>query len=90
MKKVFLIYYLQVKAWSSRGKVPHAVVSTAAFVEVSLRDEFKYGNISNHELRLLYSMVFIRYVLVFSVLAYPCLDLLVFNQNFINFFFLDL
>ncbi|RGB29493.1 Las1-like-domain-containing protein [Rhizophagus diaphanus] len=52
----------RVKAWSSRGKVPHAVVSTAAFVEVSLRDEFSYGNISNHELRLLYSMVFIRFV----------------------------
>ncbi|GES98618.1 Las1-domain-containing protein [Rhizophagus clarus] len=52
----------RVKAWSSRGKVPHAVVSTAAFVEVSLRDEFRYENISNHELRLLYSMVFIRFV----------------------------
>ncbi|CAG8694411.1 14445_t:CDS:10, partial [Dentiscutata erythropus] len=51
-----------VKAWSTRGKVPHAVVSTAAFVEVSLRDKFSFGKISNHELRLLYSMVFIRFV----------------------------
>lgn len=50
------------KAWSARGKVPHAVVSTAAFVEVSLRDKFSSGKISNHELRLLYSMVFIRFV----------------------------
>ncbi|CAG8513617.1 14171_t:CDS:2, partial [Acaulospora morrowiae] len=50
----------RVKAWSSRGKVPQAIVCTSAFVEVSLRDEF--GKISNHELRLLYSMIFIRHV----------------------------
>ncbi len=62
-KKKIKIYFLllQVKAWSSRGRVPHAIASTSAFVEVSLRDEFGYGKISNHELRLLYSMVFIRY-----------------------------
>ncbi|CAG8671159.1 11794_t:CDS:2, partial [Acaulospora colombiana] len=41
----------RVKAWSNRGKVPQAIVCTAAFVEASLRDES--GKISNHELRLL-------------------------------------
>ncbi|CAG8653561.1 6119_t:CDS:2, partial [Ambispora leptoticha] len=58
----------RVKAWSSRGQVPHAIISTASFVEVSMRDNY-YNNkqhsmnrISEHELRLLYSMVFIRFV----------------------------
>ncbi|CAG8702155.1 15241_t:CDS:2, partial [Racocetra fulgida] len=37
------------KVWSARGKNPHAVVSTAAFVEVSLRDKTSFGKIYNHE-----------------------------------------
>lgn len=53
--------FKKVKAWSSRGKIPQSIVFTAAFVEASLRDEFAFGKISNHELRLLYSMAFIRY-----------------------------
>ncbi|CAG8571201.1 4557_t:CDS:2, partial [Diversispora eburnea] len=54
----------RVKAWSSRGKIPQSIVFTAAFVEASLRDEFSFGKIkvSNYELRLLYSMAFIRFV----------------------------
>ncbi|CAG8447055.1 4288_t:CDS:2 [Funneliformis caledonium] len=52
----------RVKAWSSRGRVPHAILSTAAFVEASLRDDLGYGKITTHELRLLYSMVFVRFV----------------------------
>jgi len=47
--------------WMSRGKVPHAILSAASFVEVQLRDELCYGEtISQHELQLLYSMTFTR------------------------------
>ncbi|KAI8589499.1 Las1-like-domain-containing protein [Geranomyces variabilis] len=56
----------RVKAWTSRGKVPHAVDSTASLVEVWLRDGCGgvYGpsNVSQLELRLLYTMTFIRFV----------------------------
>jgi hypothetical protein len=53
-----------VKAWASRGKVPHAVDSTAAFLEVWLRDGMGgsvSSHVTEHELRLMYTMVFIRY-----------------------------
>ncbi|KAG9291165.1 hypothetical protein G9A89_013037 [Geosiphon pyriformis] len=52
----------RVKAWASRGKVPHAVTCTAAFVEVMLRDQHSTEKISLNELCLLYSMVFTRFV----------------------------
>ena len=50
----------QIKAWTSRGKVPHAIDSTATFVEIQLRD--LHHALSDHELRLLYSIAFIRFV----------------------------
>ncbi|KAJ3224694.1 Ribosomal biogenesis protein las1l [Chytriomyces hyalinus] len=50
----------RVKAWSSRGKVPAAVDATALFVEVLLTDQA--GRVSEHELRMLYSMAFVRFV----------------------------
>ncbi|KAJ3417202.1 Ribosomal biogenesis protein las1l [Chytridiales sp. JEL 0842] len=55
----------RVKAWANRGKVPHAVDSTAAFVEVWLRDGLGglvHSHVSEHEIRLMYTMVFIRFV----------------------------
>ncbi|TPX54238.1 hypothetical protein PhCBS80983_g05990 [Powellomyces hirtus] len=56
----------RVKAWTSRGKVPHAVDSTASLVEVWLRDGCggAYGPppVSEHEIRLMYTMAFIRFV----------------------------
>ncbi|KAI9199413.1 Las1-like-domain-containing protein [Polychytrium aggregatum] len=55
----------RVKAWSSRGKVPHAVESTAGLVEVWLRDGCGGAfipSISELEIRLMYTMVFIRFV----------------------------
>ncbi|KAK9766447.1 rRNA-processing protein las1 [Basidiobolus ranarum] len=52
----------RVKAWKSRGRVPQAIETTAGFVEISLRDYFESGRISSHELRLMYTMVFIRFV----------------------------
>ncbi|KAI8831088.1 Las1-like-domain-containing protein [Chytridium lagenaria] len=60
-----LIGVKRVKAWSSRGKLPLAVDSTAAFVEVWLRDGLGGSipsGISEHEIRLMYTMVFIRFV----------------------------
>ncbi|RKP15365.1 Las1-like-domain-containing protein [Piptocephalis cylindrospora] len=48
----------RVKAWSSRGRVPHAAEHTASFIEVGLRD--RYGALTQHELRLMYCMCFIR------------------------------
>ncbi|TPX66075.1 hypothetical protein SpCBS45565_g04717 [Spizellomyces sp. 'palustris'] len=51
----------RVKAWASRGKLPHSVDSTATLVEVWLRDG--YGRpVSEHEVRLMYTMAFIRYL----------------------------
>ncbi|KAH8548796.1 Las1-like-domain-containing protein [Umbelopsis sp. PMI_123] len=54
----------RVKAWKSRGKVPHAIQMTATFIEVQLRDQFAAGpaRISQHELRLMYTMAFVRFV----------------------------
>ncbi|KAJ3011169.1 UNVERIFIED_CONTAM: Ribosomal biogenesis protein las1l [Siphonaria sp. JEL0065] len=50
----------RVRGWSSRGKVPQAVDSTAMFVEIWLRD--RSGTCSEHELRLMYSIAFVRFV----------------------------
>ncbi|KAJ1557919.1 Ribosomal biogenesis protein las1l [Nowakowskiella sp. JEL0078] len=54
----------RVKAWSSRSKVPLAIESTATFIEIQLRDPHFCFNtlLSDHELRLLYSIAFIRFV----------------------------
>ncbi|KAI8827080.1 Las1-like-domain-containing protein [Fimicolochytrium jonesii] len=56
----------RVKAWRNRGKVPHAIDSTATLVEIWLRDGCggTYGPpyISEHELRLMYTMTFVRFV----------------------------
>ncbi|KAI9026916.1 Las1-like-domain-containing protein [Hyaloraphidium curvatum] len=61
----------RVKTWRSRGKVPHAADVTASFVEVQLRDERnedlkgsvgERSAVTDHELRLMYTMVFIRFV----------------------------
>ncbi|KAI9328297.1 Las1-like-domain-containing protein [Zopfochytrium polystomum] len=52
----------RVKAWSSRGKLPHAVNATAALVEVWLRDVSVEQQVSEHELRLMYCMAFIRFI----------------------------
>ncbi|KAF9114050.1 rRNA-processing protein las1 [Mortierella sp. AM989] len=50
----------RIKAWEARGKLPHAIDSTAAFVGVIVRDWTQ--TCSDQELRLMYSMVFIRFV----------------------------
>ncbi|KAG0046067.1 rRNA-processing protein las1 [Gryganskiella cystojenkinii] len=50
----------RVKAWEARGKLPHAIDSTASFVQVVSRDWT--GMLTDQELRLMYSMVFIRFV----------------------------
>ncbi|KAF9428148.1 rRNA-processing protein las1 [Entomortierella beljakovae] len=50
----------RVKAWEARGKLPHAVDSTSAFVGVMVRDWTQ--TCSDQDLRLMYSMVFIRFV----------------------------
>ncbi|ORY48242.1 Las1-domain-containing protein [Rhizoclosmatium globosum] len=50
----------RVRGWASRGKVPHAVDATAMFVEIWLRD--RSGLVSEHELRLMYSIAFVRFV----------------------------
>ncbi|CAJ0909943.1 10338_t:CDS:2 [Entrophospora sp. SA101] len=52
----------RVKAWINRGKVPHSIISTSSFVEITLSDEFNEGKLSQYELRLLYSIVLIRFV----------------------------
>ena len=49
-----------VQMWRSRGRVPHAVDSTAQLVEVMVRD--REGGRSENELRLAYSMVVVRAV----------------------------
>ncbi|KNC97331.1 rRNA-processing protein LAS1 [Spizellomyces punctatus DAOM BR117] len=51
----------RVKAWASRGKLPHSVDSTATLVEVWLRDGCERP-VSEHEVRLMYTMAFIRFV----------------------------
>ncbi|KAG0090729.1 Ribosomal biogenesis protein las1l [Podila epicladia] len=48
------------EAWEARGKLPHAIDSTASFVQVVVRDWTQ--NLTDQELRLMYSMVFIRFV----------------------------
>ncbi|KAG0291009.1 rRNA-processing protein las1 [Linnemannia gamsii] len=50
----------RVKAWEARGKLPHAIDSTAAFMQVAVRDWTQ--TCSDQELRHMYSMVFIRFV----------------------------
>ncbi|KAF9975608.1 rRNA-processing protein las1 [Actinomortierella ambigua] len=50
----------RVKAWEARGKLPHAIDSTMAFVQVILRDWS--GVCSDQDLRAMYSMVIIRFV----------------------------
>ncbi|KAI7825104.1 Las1-like-domain-containing protein [Gamsiella multidivaricata] len=50
----------RVKAWEARGKLPHAIDSTAAFVSAQVRDWTQ--TCSDQDLRLMYSMVFIRFV----------------------------
>ncbi|KAI9352693.1 Las1-like-domain-containing protein [Obelidium mucronatum] len=50
----------RVRGWASRGKVPQAVDATAMFVEIWLRD--RSGTLSEHELRLMYSIAFVRFV----------------------------
>ncbi|KAG0209077.1 rRNA-processing protein las1 [Mortierella sp. NVP41] len=50
----------RVKAWEARGKLPHAIDSTAAFMQVVVRDWTQ--TCSDQDLRLMYSMVFIRFV----------------------------
>ncbi|RUS17970.1 Las1-like-domain-containing protein [Endogone sp. FLAS-F59071] len=53
----------RVRAWSSRGRVPHAVDCTASFVEALLRDRLAARpRLSQHELRSMYSMTFVRFV----------------------------
>jgi len=65
----------RIKAWKSKGKVPQAIESTATFMEIYVRDcistnlsyypndDLKYFiPISENELRLLYTMAFIRFV----------------------------
>ncbi|KAG0204714.1 profilin, required for normal timing of actin polymerization in response to thermal stress [Mortierella sp. GBA30] len=49
-----------VKAWEARGKLPHAIDSTAAFMQVVVRDWTQ--TCSDQDLRMMYSMVFIRFV----------------------------
>ncbi|RKO89803.1 Las1-like-domain-containing protein [Blyttiomyces helicus] len=55
----------RVKSWASRGKNPNAVEATAALVEVWLRDgcggSFP-SSVTEHEIRLLYTVAFIRFV----------------------------
>ncbi|KAF9956886.1 rRNA-processing protein las1 [Mortierella alpina] len=50
----------RVKAWEARGKLPHAIDSTAAFMQVVIRDWTQVC--SDQDLRMMYSMVFIRFV----------------------------
>ncbi|KAG0271092.1 rRNA-processing protein las1 [Linnemannia exigua] len=50
----------RVKAWEARGKLPHAIDSTASFMQVVIRDWTQ--TCSDQDLRHMYSMVFIRFV----------------------------
>ncbi|KAI9314431.1 Las1-like-domain-containing protein [Dichotomocladium elegans] len=51
----------RVAAWASRGKLPPAIASTAAFVQLRLRDR-GVPIITQNELRLQYAMSLIRFV----------------------------
>ncbi|KAF9582809.1 rRNA-processing protein las1 [Lunasporangiospora selenospora] len=50
----------RVRAWEARGKLPHAIDSTVSFVQAVVKDWTMSS--TDQELRLLYSMVFIRFV----------------------------
>jgi hypothetical protein len=55
----------RVKAWRSRGKVPHSVDSTASFLEVQLHDllhQSGKSQTSASQLQMMYTMVFVRFV----------------------------
>ena len=53
----------RVRAWQSRGKVPHSVEATAALVEIGLaRAGAACGGRSENEMRLMYSMALVRLV----------------------------
>ncbi|POY75509.1 hypothetical protein BMF94_1411 [Rhodotorula taiwanensis] len=57
----------RIKVWLHRGQCPHAVESTAALMQLILRDaepstSHAAGAVSEHELRLSYSMAIIRFV----------------------------
>jgi hypothetical protein len=53
----------RVRAWQSRGKVPHSVEATAALVEIGLaRAGEGGGGRSENEIRLMYSMALVRLV----------------------------
>lgn len=55
--------YAQIQVWMARGGCPHAIESTAALLELILRDAQVVGpsyRPSQHELRLSYSMALIR------------------------------
>lgn len=53
----------RVKAWGSRGKLPHAIESTAIFVEIGLQDDpIRFSTCSHSEISLLLSMALVRFV----------------------------
>lgn len=53
----------RVKAWASRGKLPHAVESTSTLFEVQLQDGLtSLSTLSDRELCQLYSICLIRFV----------------------------
>jgi len=52
----------RVRAWQSRGKVPHSVEATAALVEIGLSRGTGVPVRSENELRLMYSMALVRLV----------------------------
>ncbi len=53
----------RVKAWNSRGKVPHAIESTSILTEVGLQDTLStMSTCSPKELSLLFAMALIRFV----------------------------
>ncbi len=51
----------RVRAWQSRGRVPHSVEATATLVEIGLARAAAGGR-SENELRLMYSMAIVRLV----------------------------
>ena len=57
----------QIQVWLNRGQCPHAVESTAALLQLILRDgepstSTAPYSVSEHELRLSYAMAIIRFV----------------------------
>lgn len=92
----------KVKAWRSRGKVPHAADLTASFVEVQLADiearegrrtkrrrtsfvaSEEVGGISEHQLRLMYTMVFVRWVEILDSLISSLVLMVFFVPRFVN------